>query len=130
MKGIAGRVYQLCAGESMVAIDWNPTAPILGHDVLTGGEAALHPTEGRVVYFPDFRRREGRTTIAVRTGARPDLLELFELAMAMKRELTCELSAARREHDGPRTLAGARARGQSSQFVQPGLRAVSADGIK
>jgi hypothetical protein len=121
--GQTGRVYQSHAGDSMVAIDWKPIEPILGHAVLTHGQAALHPTEGKVVYFPGVRRRRGTTTIAVRTGARPDLLQLFDLAMAMRSDLRAELSVARRKRGSPSTLALERPRSPFSVFHPGGLHA-------
>src|SRR5262249_20363194 len=84
MKGIAGRLYQMHAGDSMVAIDLKPIAPILGRAALTHGQAELHPTEGKVVYFPGAKQQLGSIRITVRTFARPVLLELFDLAMALK----------------------------------------------
>ncbi len=90
-----GRVYQLHPGRSRVAIDWAPPASIHGNAVLTGGTAVYHPTEGKVVYFPGERRRRGRVRIAVRTGARADLLELFELAIKLSDELSSEIGEVR-----------------------------------
>ena len=59
----------------------------------TRGQAVLHPTEGKVVNFPQaIRRRRGTTTIVVRTGNRPDLLELFDLAIEMEAKLRSEVS--------------------------------------
>jgi hypothetical protein len=97
LKGIAGRVYQMHAGDSMVAIDWKPLEPILGRAVLTRGKAEFHPTEGKVVYFPGGKQGLGRIRIAVRTSERPDLLELFDLAVAMTSDLTGEIKSAQAE---------------------------------
>lgn len=83
-----GRVYQLYPGRPRVAIDWVPDAAICGHPTLVRGTAVYHPTEGKVVYFPGERRRRGGVRIAVRTKARPDLLELYELAMKLSKELS------------------------------------------
>ena len=92
-----GRVYQTCVDQSAVTIDWQPSSPIIGCKMLTHGQAVFHPTEGRAVLFPGaIRRRRGTQTIAVRTTQRPDLLELFELAVAMEAELRSEVEAARR----------------------------------
>ena len=87
----SGRVYQICPSQWKVAIDWVPPSPILGCTVLNRGEAEFHPTEGKVVRFPKaFRRRRGTATIAVRTGNRPDLLELFNLATELEARLLSE----------------------------------------
>ena len=87
----SGRVYQICADQWKVAIDWVPPSPILGCTVLYRGQAEFHPTEGKVVRFPQaLRRRRGTATIAVRTGNRPDLLELFNLATELEAKLLCE----------------------------------------
>ena len=92
-----GRVYQICPDQSGVAIDWVPSSPILGCKELTVGQAMHHPTEGKVVRFPQaIRRRRRTTTIAVRTTQRPDLLQRFELAVEMVAELRSEIEAARR----------------------------------
>jgi hypothetical protein len=101
-KGLAGRVYQLRPGDPSVAIDWIPIVPVAQFDVFLRGEAVFHPTEGKVVYFPGARRRRGVTKIAVRTGARPDLLELFNLAVMMKTELRSEISTDRPRSHGRR----------------------------
>ena len=86
-----GRVYQKHLDQCGVAIEWVPSVPILGCKVLSDGQALFHPTEGRVVRFPQaIRRRRGTATLAVRTTQRPDLLELFELAAKMEAELKCE----------------------------------------
>jgi hypothetical protein len=103
-KGLAGRVYQLRPGDPSVAIDWIPVVPIANYDVLVRGEPVFHPIEGKVVYFPGARRRRGVTKIAVRTGARPDLLELFNLAVMMKTELRSEISTDRLRSHGRRPL--------------------------
>ena len=96
VKRPSGRVYQTRSDHYGVAIDWIPRLPILGCKLLTEGQAKFHPTEGRVVYFPQaLRRRRGTTTIAVRTSERPDLRELFDLAITMERELTSKLASAR-----------------------------------
>jgi hypothetical protein len=88
-----GRVYQMRPDQSKVAIEWIPPSPILGCIALTRGQAVLHPTEGKVVHFPQaIRRRRGTTTIVVRTGNRPDLLELFDLAIEMEAKLRSEVS--------------------------------------
>jgi hypothetical protein len=129
-KGTCGRVYQIRIGDSRVAIDWKPVVPITGYDVFSRGEAVLHPTEGKVVYFPGARRRRGTTRIAVRTSARSDLAELFDLAIAMKSDLVAEMNIARRERGRSSTRAGAPAPGRGSQVVRLGLRVVNADGIK
>ena len=97
-KGLAGRVYQLRPGDPSVAIDWIPVVPVADYDVFVRGEAVFHPTEGKVVYFPGARRRRGVTKIAVRTGSRPDLLELFNIAVTMKSELRSEFSTDRLSH--------------------------------
>jgi hypothetical protein len=87
-----GRVYQIGSHQSSVAIDWLPPTPILGCTALTRGQALFHPTEGKVVHFPKaIRRRRGTTTIAMRTGIRPDLLELFDLAIEMQTKLGSEV---------------------------------------
>jgi PTS HPr component phosphorylation site len=76
---------------------WVPSSPILGCKVLTVGQAMYHPTEGKVVRFPQaLRRRRRTTTIAVRTTQRPDLLELFGLAVEMEAEHRSEVEAAQR----------------------------------
>jgi hypothetical protein len=93
INGTAGRVYQLRRGHSRVAIDWNPVEPVAGHGALTRGEAVFHPTEGKVVYFTVARRRRGTIRLAVRTGARLDLNELFDLATELKQDLLSEISA-------------------------------------
>jgi hypothetical protein len=96
VKKTSGRVYQLCPDQWNVAIDWVPPSPIVGCTVLTRGEAVFHPTEGKVVRFPQaIRRRRGTTTIAVRTGARPDLLELFELATELEAKLRSKIESPR-----------------------------------
>jgi hypothetical protein len=90
----SGRVYQICPSESRVAIDWIPPSPILGCSALNRGQAEFHPTEGKVVRFPQaLRRRRGTASIAVRTGNRPDLLELFDLATELEAKLLSELEA-------------------------------------
>ncbi len=97
VKRPCGRVYQQRLNQCAVAIDWEPTAPILGCNVLTEGQATFHPIEGKVVCFPQaLRRRRGSSTIAVRTTQRPDLLELFELAVEMEAKLRSEFEATRR----------------------------------
>ena len=89
-----GRVYQLRPDQSGVAIDWQPSSPIMGRKVLTHGQAVFHPTEGKVVRFPGSRRRRQRTsTIVVRTNLRPDLLELFDLAIKMEAERASEIAS-------------------------------------
>jgi hypothetical protein len=94
----SGRVYQICPSEWRVAIDWVPPSPILGCTVLNRGQAEFHPTEGKVVRFPQaLRKRRGTATIAVRTGNRPDLLELFDLATELEAELLSEFEALSRE---------------------------------
>ncbi len=91
-----GRVYQIRPGQSGVAIDWQPPSPIIGCKVLNHGQAVFHPTEGKVVRFPRaIRRGCGATTIAVRTALRPDLLELFDLAMKMEAELASKVAGTR-----------------------------------
>jgi hypothetical protein len=83
-----GRVYQTSPYRAEVVIDWQPSSPIMGRKVLTHGQAVFHPTEGKVVRFPAANRRGRRTSsIVVRTKLRPDLLELFELAVAMETEV-------------------------------------------
>jgi hypothetical protein len=83
-----GRVYQMGPSQCKVVIDWVPSSPILGCSRLTRGQPEFHPTEGKVVRFPQaIRRRRGTATIAVRTGNRPDLLELFDLATALEARL-------------------------------------------
>ena len=92
-----GRVYQIRIDQSGVAIDWQPSSPIIGCKELTHGQAVFHPTEGKVVYFPGaIGRGRGKTTIAARTTHRPDLVELFELALEMEAELRSDVEAARR----------------------------------
>jgi hypothetical protein len=87
----SGRVYQMSASPCAVAIDWIPPSPILGCTMLRRGHAEFHPTEGKVVRFPQaIRRRRGTATIAVRTGNRPDLLELFDLATELEARLISE----------------------------------------
>jgi hypothetical protein len=84
----SGRVYQMGPSHCKVAIDWVPPTPILGCTMLTRGQPEFHPTEGKVVRFPQaIRRRRGTATIAVRTSNRPDLLELFDLATALEAKL-------------------------------------------
>jgi hypothetical protein len=81
----SGRVYRMPASPCAVAIDWIPPSPIMGCTMLKRGQAEFHPTEGKVVRFPQaIRRRRGTATIAVRTGNRPDLLELFDLATELE----------------------------------------------
>ena len=88
LKKRAGRVYQMGPSHCKVAIDWVPPSPILGCTVLTRGQAEFDPIEGKVVRFPRaIRRRRGTASIAVRTGNRPDLLELFDLATALEAKL-------------------------------------------
>jgi hypothetical protein len=83
-----GRVYQTSPYRAEVVIDWQPSSPIMGCKVLTHGQAVFHKTEGKVVRFPAASRRGRRTSsIVVRTKLRPDLLELFELAVEMESEL-------------------------------------------
>jgi hypothetical protein len=96
----SGRVYQIFADQSRVAIDWVPPSPILGCTVLNRGQAEFHPTEGKVVRFPRaLRKRRGTATIAVRTGNRPDLLELFDLATELEAELLSEFETVSCEED-------------------------------
>jgi hypothetical protein len=128
-KGTDGRVYQIRIGDSRVAIDWKLVVPITGYDMFSRGEAVLHPTEGKVAYFPGARRRRGTTRIAVRTSARPDLAELFDPAMAMKSDLVTEMDIARRERGRSGTLARERAPGRGSQVVRLGIGEINADGI-
>jgi hypothetical protein len=90
-KRARGRVYQRQPGGWKVAIDWVPEVPILGYAVLKGGQAVFHPTEGKVVCFPGPRRWRSTTQIAVRTAARPDLLELFDLATQLAKDLKFEI---------------------------------------
>jgi hypothetical protein len=92
----SGRVYQIRPDQCDVAIDWIPSAPILGCALLIGGRALNHPFEGKIVRFPQaIRRRRGTTSIAVRTGDRPELLELFELAKRMEAMLRSEIPTTR-----------------------------------
>ncbi len=101
-----GRVYQIHPDQSGVIIDWQPSSPIIGCQVLTHGQAVFHPTEGKVVRFPGaIRRGRGTTTIAVRAASRPDLLELFDLAMKMEAEIASEV-ASTRKHSRPATASG------------------------
>jgi hypothetical protein len=101
----SGRVYQICPTEWRVAIDWVPPSPILGCAVLNRGQAEFHPTEGKVVRFPHAkRRRRGTASIAVRTGNRPDLLELFDLATELEGRLLSEFGALSREEDACLTV--------------------------
>jgi hypothetical protein len=94
----SGRVYQIFPDQWKVAIDWVPPSPILGCATLNRGMAEFHPTEGKVVRFPQaIRRRRGTATIAVRTGNRPDLLELFDLATELEAKLLSEFDALSRE---------------------------------
>ena len=96
----SGRVYQIFPDQWKVAIDWVPPSPILGCTVLNRGEAEFHPTEGKVVRFPQaLRKRRGTATIAVRTCNRPDLLELFDLATELEAELLSEFETVSREED-------------------------------
>jgi hypothetical protein len=102
-----GRVYQIRPGRSGVMIDWQPSSPIIGCQVLTHGQAVIHPSEGKIVRFPGpIRRGRGTTTLAVRTALRPDLLELFDLAMKMEAEIASEV-ASTRMHAQPATASGA-----------------------
>jgi hypothetical protein len=96
----SGRVYQIFPDQWKVAIDWVPPTPILGCAALNRGQAEFHPTEGKVVRFPQaLRKRRGTASIAVRTGNRPDLLELFDLATELEAELLSEFEALSREDD-------------------------------
>ena len=89
-----GRVYQTDSKKGRIEIDWIPPSPILGRTRLTRGQAVFHPIEGKVVRFPQaIRRRRGTATIVVRTGERPDLLELFELAIDMEADLSSDIGA-------------------------------------
>jgi hypothetical protein len=91
LRNNSGRVYPMSGSRSAVAIDWIPPSPILGCSLLRGGQAEFHPTEGKVVRFPQaIKRRRGTTTIAVRTCNRPDLLELFDLATRLEAKLISE----------------------------------------
>ena len=88
LRSNSGRVYPMSGSRSAVAIDWIPSSPILGCRLLKGGQTEFHPTEGKVVRFPQaIRRRRGTATIAVRTCNRPDLLELFDLATRLEAKL-------------------------------------------
>jgi hypothetical protein len=90
-----GRVYQISLDKAEVVIDWQPSSPIMGFKVLTHGRAVFHPTEGKVVRFPGASRRKRRTcSIVVRTKLRPDLLELFDLAIKMEAELGTEATSS------------------------------------
>jgi hypothetical protein len=92
----SGRVYQMYVDHWRVAIDWVPSSPILGCTVLTCGQAIFHPREGKVVLFPQaLTGRGGTGRIAVRTGERPDLLELFVLATKLETELRSEFETGR-----------------------------------